>query len=76
MVDTTIIDIDLASDLWDIINLNDDVDVPDSIVKKKIFSANRSDLIRFVKTIGSPIKIISADIVDDKFLMDNLIKKQ
>jgi len=75
MTDTNIIDIDLAADVKDDIRFNSDVSVPDTNLKNRIMGTPDKFLMRVVKTIGSPKKIISADIVDDNFLRANLIKK-
>jgi len=77
MIDsTTIVEIDLASDIKNTIKLTDDLRVDNDDVRKVIYNdADDGDLIRVVKVIGSPIRIIKADIVDDNFLKDNLIKE-
>jgi len=74
MTDTTIIDIDLAGDIKDDIVFNSDVSVPDMMLKKKIMDTPNHFLMRVVNTIGSPKKIISADVVDDAFLIKDLIR--
>lgn len=75
MTDTTIIDIDLAIDVKDDINFNSDISVPNSDLKTKIMTTPDKYLMRIVKTIGSPQKIINADVVDADFLASNLIKR-
>jgi hypothetical protein len=74
MTDTTIIDIDLAGDIKEDILFNSDVTVPDDVLKKKIMGTPDNFLMRVVNTIGSPKKIISADVVDDAFLTKDLIR--
>lgn len=73
MTDTTIIDIDIASDIKDDILFNSDVSVPDAHLKKTIMDTPDKYLMRIVNTIGSPKKIISADVVDDAFLSRTLL---
>ena len=63
----TIIDIDLARDVKDFINNNDDVYFLDDTMKNKIFGTNDDKLLRVEKTISSPTKIIKVDVVDDIF---------
>jgi len=76
MADTTIINIDLALDIKDDILFNSDVMVPDAVLKNRIMTTPDKYLMRVVNTIGSHKKIISADVVDDNFLRDNLIKQE
>jgi hypothetical protein len=75
MTDTIIVDIDLAGDIKNNILFNSDVVVPDSVLKDKIMRTPDKYLMRTVNTIGSHKKIISADVVDDGFLENNLIRR-
>jgi hypothetical protein len=74
-MDTTIVNIDLASDIKSDILFNVDVAVPDVVLKNKIMNTSDKCLMRVVNTIGSHKKIISADVIDDAFLSKNLIKE-
>lgn len=62
-----IVDVDLAKDVKDFILNSDDVDFSDTSLKTKIFSTDDDKLLRVIKTIDSPTKIISVDLVDDFF---------
>lgn len=66
MVDI-ILDIDLASDVKDFIKKSDDIIYDDVSLKTKIMSCDDNLLLRIGKTINSPTKIVSVDIVDDFF---------
>jgi len=59
--------IGLAGDIKAFIN-NSTVKFADDNLRIKLFSANDSDFLRIVKTIGSNTMIISIDIVDDAFV--------
>ena len=70
-----IYDVDLASDMKSfILNNSDDVSFDSPTLKKNIIDSNDDDLLRVGKTIDSPIRIVSVDIVDATFFKKNLFK--
>lgn len=73
---TTIINIDLARDVKDDILFNVDTTVINSDIRSKIMSTPDGDLMRIVNTINSPKTIIGADVLDEDYLSENLIKSE
>lgn len=68
---TTIEEIDYAEAFQEFITLNDDVEI-DEALKTKIINANKTELLKITKIIGStPIKIQSVELYNEEFLLNN-----
>ena len=63
-----IVEFELAEDVKEFINHNDDIDYADDSIKGIIQNSNNSDLLKVVKTISSPTTFISVNVVDDDFV--------
>lgn len=68
---TKIKEIGYPDEFEELIAMNDDIDI-DNTLKEKIIKAQKNELLQVVKVIGSsPIKIESVDVYDEKFLLEN-----
>lgn len=73
MINNIIYDVDLAADIKAfVLNNLSDIKFNGDDVKNSILNADDKDLLRIGKTINSPIRIVSVDIVDSKFFKDHL----
>ncbi|OYT56658.1 MAG: hypothetical protein B6U68_02990 [Candidatus Aenigmarchaeota archaeon ex4484_14] len=63
-----IIDIDLAGEVKEFINSNDDVKFEKDGLEKKIMDSNNFDLLKVTKKIGSAILITNVELVDKEFI--------
>ena len=60
-MDEQIIDYELAEDTKELLNGNPDVQFQSPNIKKQIYDFDNSILLKVVKTINSPITIISVE---------------
>ena len=67
-----IVEFELAEDVQEFIAENTDVDYSDNKYKQIILQANRNDLLKVVKIIDSPTKIINVEVVNDKFIEEQI----
>lgn len=68
---TKIKEVGYPDEFKELITLNDDIDIDDTL-KNKIINTEEDKLLQVVKVIGStPIKIESVDVYDERFLLDN-----
>ena len=65
----TVYDVEISGNLKHLISVNKDITFGDEFIRNKIWSIPDSDLVRVGKSISS-IKIVSVDIIDDKFMKD------
>lgn len=72
---TIIYDVDYARDIRGFILNNDDITYSAKDTKDKIMKANDNDILRIGKVIGSPVKIVSVDILSPDFFRTHLFKK-
>jgi hypothetical protein len=64
-----IIEFELAEDTKDLLNNNDDVFCEEKL-KKQIYGIDDNALLKVVKTIESPLKILSADVITQENFKD------
>ena len=71
-----IYDVDTALDVKRfIVNNLDDIDFDNIDLKKNIINSADDDLLRIGKTISSPIRIMSVDLINADFFRRNLFKE-
>ena len=68
----TIMDFELAEDVQEFISSNLEVEYSDIALKTLIIESNPNELLKVVKTIDSPTKFISVEVVNDAFLDKSL----
>ena len=61
MTEENIIDFELAEDTKTLLTENSDVECNDVDLQRKIFNYDDSTLLKVIKTINSPIKIMSVE---------------
>ena len=65
-------DFELAEDVQEFISSNLEVEYSDIALKTLIIESNPNELLKVVKTIDSPTKFISVEVVNDAFLDKSL----
>ena len=59
-------------EIKELITMNDDIYINEELKKKVYDEANKNELLKITKVIGStPIEITSVEIYDEEFLLNN-----
>ena len=68
---TIIEEVDYAGEVQNLVTTNEDISFLDDSLFKTIFDANKDELLKVVKSVGSKIQIISVEKFNEEFLSKN-----